>query len=324
MGTPDFAAGILKMVLDSPLIELAAVYTRPDRPAGRGRLLQASAVKTLALERGLPVIQPRHFGPSPEGDAACRELAALAPDLILAAAYGLLLPQRVLDIPALMPLNVHASLLPRYRGAAPVQRAIMNADQLTGVTIMRMEAALDSGPILLQRAMGIDLNDTAGDLLRELSDEGGLLLLEAVRRLAAGILRPVAQDSSLASCAPRLSKEEGRVDLSLPAHALHARIRGLTPWPGALLILRRPGREDLAVAALPGRYPETGPLPEAQASAPDPGAPAGVRGEALLVRCGDGCYAFPTLRPAGRPGMSGRAFFNGYLKDAPEACFQSP
>jgi methionyl-tRNA formyltransferase len=225
-----------------------------------------------------------------------------------------------------MPVNVHASLLPRYRGAAPVQRAIMNGDAFTGITIMRMEAALDAGPLLLQRAVGIDLNDTAADLRGELADEGGLLLLEAVRRLAEGTLLPIPQDAGRATCAPRLTKEEGRIDLSLPAHALHARIRGLTPWPGALLVLRRPGREDLPAIASPGRYPETGPLPEpAGANAlPDPGVLAGVRGEALLVRCGDGCYAFPALRPAGKQTMSGRAFFNGYIKDAPGARFLRP
>jgi methionyl-tRNA formyltransferase len=202
----------------------------------------------------------------------------------------------------------------------------MNGDTLTGVTVMRMEAALDAGPVLLQRAVGIDLNDTAADLLRELADEGGALLLEAVNRLIAGTLCPVLQDSGRATCAPRLTREEGRIDLSLPAHALHARMRGLIPWPGVLLILRRPGREDLATAALPGRYPETGPLPEpAGADAcREPGAIAGCRGEALLVRCGDGCYAFPALRPAGKQTMSGRAFFNGYIKDAPGACFLRP
>jgi methionyl-tRNA formyltransferase len=324
MGTPDFAARILDRALTSPLLEVAAVYTRPDRPAGRGNRLQAPPVKTLALARGLPVMQPRSFGSSPGGDEACRELASLAPDLLLVAAYGLILPQRVLDIPALLPLNVHASLLPRYRGAAPIQRAIMNADSLTGVTIMRMEADLDAGPILLQRAVGIDLNDTAADLHRELADEGGALLLEAVDRLIAGTLRPIPQDAGRATCAPRLTKEEGRIDLSLPAYALHARIRGLTPWPGALLVLRRPGRDDVAATALPGRYPETGPLPDEADARPEPGSVAGVRGDALLVRCGDGWYAFPSLRPAGKTAMSGRAFFNGYIKDALGAHFLRP
>ncbi|MDR2076307.1 MAG: methionyl-tRNA formyltransferase [Desulfovibrio sp.] len=326
MGTPDFAARILGRVLASPLLEVAVVCTQPDRPAGRGNRLHPPPVKVLALERGLRVLQPRNFGPSPEGEAACRELAAQVPDLLLVAAYGLLLPRRVLDIPALMPVNVHASLLPRYRGAAPVQRAIMNGDPLTGVSIMRMETALDAGPILLQRAVGIGLNDTAADLLGELADEGGALLLEFADRLLAGALRPIPQDAGRATCAPRLTKEEGRMDFALPAHALHARIRGLTPWPGALLTLRRPGREDLAVTAFPGHYPETGPLPDpAGADArPDPGAVSGVRGEALLVRCGDGCYAFPALRPAGKQRMSGRAFFNGYVKDAPDARFLRP
>ncbi|MDR2160832.1 MAG: methionyl-tRNA formyltransferase [Desulfovibrio sp.] len=324
MGTPEFAARILERLLQSPLLRVAAVYTRPDRPAGRGNRLQAPPVKALALERGLPVKQPRHFRPCAEGDAACRELASLAPDLLLVAAYGLILPQRVLDIPSLMPVNVHASLLPRYRGAAPIQRAVMNAETCTGVTIMRMEADLDSGPVLLQRAVGVGINDTAGDLIQELADEGGSLLLDALDRLAAGSLRPIAQEEERATLAPKLAREDGRGDPALPAYSLHALARGLTPWPGLLLALRRSGQRDLAVAAMPGLYPESGPLPGEPGPRQEPGSIAGTRGEALLMRCGDGCYAFPALRPAGGKTMSGRAFFNGYLKDFPDALFLRP
>ena len=341
MGTPAFAARILAAVLESSLVHVAAVYTQPDRPSGRGNQLKAPEVKELALERGLPVYQPEHFKRTPEGDAAVEALAALKPDVLLVAAYGLLLPQRVLDIPTRMPINVHASLLPRYRGAAPIQRAIMNGDAVTGLTIMRMEAALDSGPILLQRAMGIDLNDTSASLHDELAAEGGSLLVEALGRLAVGSLRSFPQDDSLATYAPKLTKEEAFLDLRQPVHTLHARIRGLSPWPGAMLLLRRPDQPDLQVSLPPGTYPITGPLPDAAkeggamcaagegGSEPSPCSPGSILRDggslapqdALLVRCGDGWYAFPELRPAGKKTMSGRAFFNGYLKDALGAHF---
>jgi methionyl-tRNA formyltransferase len=330
MGTPLFAARILERVLTSSSLELAGVYTQPDRPAGRGHQLKASEVKSLALEHGLPVYQPLNFKQTPEGDRAVAELAALKPDILLVAAYGLILPQRVLDIPARMPVNVHASLLPRYRGAAPVQRAVINGDTFTGVTIMRIEAALDSGPILMQRATGIDINETSDVLLEELASEGGDLLLETLDRLLAGTLRPFPQDNNLATYAAKLTKQEALVKLTLPAHALHARIRGLTPWPGPCLTLQRPGLEDLTVALSPGVYPYTGPRPDetpCPGQLPQPGefmlpSPSSPYPDCLLVRCADGWYAFPALRPAGKKFMSGRAFFNGYLKETPNARFR--
>lgn len=349
MGTPAFAAKILSIVLDSSGVDIVAVYTQPDRPSGRGRQHRASDVKELALDRGLPVFQPEHFKPGAEGDAAVAELAALRPDVLLVAAYGLLLPQRVLDIPACMPINVHASLLPKYRGAAPIQRAIMNGDPFTGITIMHMEAALDSGPILLQKAVGIDMNDTSASLHDELAVVGGILLVDALARLSAGKLKAFAQDSSRSSYAAKLSKEEATLDLRLPVYVLHSRLRGLSPWPGGGLVLRRSGHEDLAVTVIPGCWPLNGPLPDTvddsrlatipgekssrpgtiflgtarthTASAPAAGT---LPEDALLVRCGDGWYAFPELRPAGKKSMPGRAFFNGYLKDSPDAHFVIP
>ena len=320
MGTPDFAATILKALLKSPQAQLLAVYTQPDRPAGRGKKLTAPPVKELALEHGLPVLQPLNFKPGP---AACHELTALRPDVLLVAAYGLILPQRVLDIPNLMPLNVHASLLPKYRGAAPIQRAVMEGEPVTGVTIMRMEAGLDTGPILMQRAVGIDINDTSATLHDELAEEGAVLLLQALERLRAGALPAVAQDDARATHAAKLSKEESLLDFSLPPEQLHARIRGLTPWPGALMYLHRDGREPLAVHPAPGQFPLTAAMREACA----PGAPGqepriiGLIDGALLVTCGTGCYAFTGLRPAGKHSMDAAAFFNGYLAAAPEARF---
>ena len=327
MGTPEFAAAILDRLLNSPHVECAAAYTQPDRPAGRGKKLTPPPVKILAQERGLPVFQPSHFKVNPEGDAAVHELAALKPDVLVVAAYGLILPRRVLDIPGLMPVNVHASLLPKYRGAAPIQRAVMNGESVTGVTIMRMEAGLDTGPMLMQRAVGIDINDTSATLHDELAREGAELLLLALERLRAGSLPAIPQDDSRATYAAKLTKEESLIDFSLPPEALHARIRGLTPWPGAVMHLHREGREPLPVTAAPGLFPLTSAMREACPSRPaaevhaGQGAIIGLVDNALLVTAAAGCYAFTSLRPAGKKSLDASAFANGYLTGFPGAFF---
>ena len=320
MGTPDFAATILQALLGSPHVQLLAAYTQPDRPAGRGKKLTPPPVKLLAQEHGLPVFQPQNFKSDADGDAACLDLAALQPDILAVAAYGLILPQRVLDIPRLMPMNVHASLLPRYRGAAPIQRAIMAGEFVTGVTIMRMEAGLDTGPILMQRAVGITESDTSAALHDELAQEGAKLLLLALGRLRAGSLRAIAQDETRATHAPKLRKEECLLDFSLPPERLHAQIRGLTPWPGALMYLQRQGKEPLAVHPGPGRFPGPAARTE-QIPGQAPGHILGLVEGSLLVTCGDGCYAFTSLRPAGKNSMDAAAFVNGYLNGFPEAFF---
>lgn len=323
MGTPDFAATILERLLDdaSP-VTVAAVYTQPDRRSGRGRRLLPPPVKQLALRRGLRVLQPLHFKNDSDGDEAFSVLRDMAPDVLVVAAYGLILPRRVLDIPRLMPVNVHASLLPKYRGAAPIQRAIMAGDAVTGITIMRMEASLDAGPILLQRAVGIGINDTSGMLHDELAREGAELLIQTLERLSAGALAAMPQDDALATSAPKLDKREGAVDFSLPPGVLHARIRGVTPKPGAFMYLHRRGDEPLQVQVGPGVFPLTGVMKEAAASAlacqsekNAAGASVlGVADNALLLTAGDGCYAFSTLKPAGKNVMDGLAFYNGYIK----------
>ena len=327
MGTPDFAAAILERLLDFAGVRVLAAYCQPDRPAGRGKALRPPAVKTLAEKRDIAVRQPLHFKSGEEGDRAVRELAALEPDVLVVAAYGLILPQRVLDIPALLPVNVHASLLPRYRGAAPIQRAIMNGDSVTGVTIMKMEAGLDTGPILMQRAVGIGLNDTSEDMHRELAAEGAELLVAALERLRAGALAAIPQEEGRATYARKLGKEESLLDLSLSAAGLHARIRALTPWPGAALRLLRPGQDDLMVQVSPGIFPVPAfavEQDEAERTANDgslSGDILGVADDALFVACGDGAYAFTSLRPSGKKSMGGKAFFNGYLAACPGARF---
>ena len=184
MGTPDFAAASLRHLLTWGGCDIVGVYAQPDRPCGRGQICTPPPVKVLAMEKRLPVFQPLNFKAQPEVD----QLAALKPDLLLVAAYGLILPQSVLDIPPLGALNVHASLLPEYRGAAPIHRAIMDGRHVTGITIMRMEAGLDTGDILLQRSLAIGIEDTAQTLHDELAEMGGRLLVDALELVAQTLL----------------------------------------------------------------------------------------------------------------------------------------
>lgn len=329
MGTPDFAAIILEQLLRSPHVSMQAVFTQPDRPAGRGNKLLPPSVKRLAREHNLPVLQPENFRSGNDGEHAFQALNDVKPDILVVAAYGLILPQRVLDVPRLMPVNVHASLLPKYRGAAPIQRAVMAGDSVTGVTIMRMEATLDTGPILMQRAVGIDINDTSATLHDELAREGADLLILALERLRAGALCAVTQDDELATYADKLTKKESELDFSLSPITMHARIRGLTTWPGASMYLHRKEHEPLLVQTAPGRYPLTHAMKDMADSFlssrvthnPEKGAILGVVEKALLLTCGDGCYAFTSLRPAGKKSMDGLAFYNGYLAGTKGAYF---
>jgi methionyl-tRNA formyltransferase len=306
MGTPDFAAAVLKEVAAWEGGEVVAVYTQPDRPAGRGKKLKASATKELALELGYPVYQPKNF----RDDADVAALAALEPDVLVVAAYGLLLPQRVLDIPRLGPYNVHGSLLPQYRGAAPIQRAVMNGDRVSGVTIMKMEAGLDSGPMLLQQAVSIEPEDTAGTLFDTLAEHGAKVMVGALSMIAEGRAAFVAQNEELVTHAAKISPEEEWVDWNMDAARIHNIIRGLTPAPGAKSVLRIEGREDLALRIEPGQ-------PVEQGSDAAPGTVLGMDGDALLVACGQGAYRVTHLRPAGKSTMSARDFFNGRLRGLP-------
>jgi methionyl-tRNA formyltransferase len=232
MGSPDFALPVLRSLLQSAH-EVVAVYTQPDRPAGRGRALQAPPAKTLALAHGVPVFQPARVS-APDSVV---ELARLAPDLIAIAAYGQILKQPVLDLPRRGVLNVHPSLLPRHRGAAPVAAAILAGDEETGVTIMRTELALDAGPILAQRRVPISPHDTTGTLTERLAEEGADLLMEVLPAWLEGGLTPTPQDASKATYAPTLRKEDGRVDWGLPAEDIWRRARAFTPWPGPFTYL---------------------------------------------------------------------------------------
>ena len=225
-GTPEFAAEHLKALLDSPH-DVVAVYTQPDRPAGRGQKLMPSPVKQLAALHGIPVLQP----PTLRAPEAQAELAALTPDLMVVVAYGLILPQAVLDIPRLGCINSHASLLPRWRGAAPIQRAVQAGDAESGVTVMRMEAGLDTGPMLLKVSTPISDQDTGGSLHDRLASLGPAAVLQAVAGLEDGSLTGEVQDDSLATYAHKLNKDEARLDWTRPAVELERLVRAFNPWP---------------------------------------------------------------------------------------------
>ncbi|MBY7902799.1 methionyl-tRNA formyltransferase [Vibrio fluvialis] len=225
-GTPDFAARHLAALLSSEH-EVIAVYTQPDRPAGRGKKLTASPVKNLALEHNIPVYQPENF----KSDEAKQELAALNADIMVVVAYGLLLPKAVLDTPKLGCINVHGSILPRWRGAAPIQRSIWAGDSETGVTIMQMDVGLDTGDMLKIATLPIEASDTSGSMYDKLAELGPQALVECLSDIAQGTAVAVKQDDALANYAQKLSKEEAKIDWTLSAQAIERCVRAFNPWP---------------------------------------------------------------------------------------------
>ena len=227
-GTPDFAAEHLNTLIASEH-NVIGVYSQPDRPAGRGRKLVASPVKALALAHNIPVFQPVNF----KSEEAVAQLSALKADLMVVVAYGLILPQVVLDTPKLGCINVHASLLPRWRGAAPIHRSLLAGDEKTGVTIMQMDKGLDTGDMLIKAECNILATDTSKILHDRLISIGGPALIEACLQLEAGTTKPIKQDDGLANYAHKLEKTEGLINWQESADAICRKIRGLTPWPGA-------------------------------------------------------------------------------------------
>ena len=225
-GTPDFAARHLAALLSSEH-EVIAVYTQPDRPAGRGKKLTASPVKNIALEHDIPVYQPENF----KSDEAKQQLAELNADIMVVVAYGLLLPQAVLDTPKLGCINVHGSILPRWRGAAPIQRSIWAGDAETGVTIMQMDIGLDTGDMLKIATLPIEATDTSASMYEKLADLGPQALIDCLADIAADKAVPVKQDDELANYAKKLSKEEARINWSDDAAHIERCVRAFNPWP---------------------------------------------------------------------------------------------
>ena len=292
-GTPEFAAEHLKALLNTPY-EIVAVYTQPDRPAGRGQKLMPSPVKQLALEHNIPVMQP----PTLRAPEAQAELAALKPDLMVVVAYGLILPQVVLDIPRLGCINSHASLLPRWRGAAPIQRAIEAGDGESGVTVMRMEAGLDTGPMLLKVKTPITSEDTGGSLHDRLAELGPPAVIEAIAGLAAGTLQGEVQDDSLATYAHKLNKDEARIDWNRPASELERQIRAFNPWPICHTTLKGEAMKVLAAEIPYVKHVNT------------PGEVIGATKNGLIVSCGRGALSLTRLQLPGGKALNFSDFFN--------------
>lgn len=312
MGTPDFAAVILRKLLSWEGGRVSAVYTQPDRPAGRGNRLKASAVKEVALEYGLPLYQPLSL----KGQAEKDELAALKPDILAVAAYGLLLPEDVLSIPRLAPINVHGSILPAYRGAAPIQRAIMDGCTETGISIMHMRYALDAGPVYASRAIPT-AGHTAQSMHDALAELGADMLIEVLNEFAEGrVPTCTEQDEALATYARKISKADGYIDWSESAECIDARIRGVTPWPGAQADFVCGGREPMRVIV------ESGHAASGCSSAGAPGDIVITPQSELGVATGSGLYIIDRVRPSGRKSMDAAAFRNGYVKEA--ACLRCP
>lgn len=290
-GTPEFAAEHLKALLDSPY-EIVAVYTQPDRPAGRGQKLMPSAVKALAVAHGIPVLQPQTL----RNAEAQAELAALQPDLMVVVAYGLILPQAVLDIPRLRCINSHASLLPRWRGAAPIQRAVEAGDTESGVTVMRMEAGLDTGPMLLKVATPISAEDTGGSLHDRLAQMGPPAVVQAIAGLADGSLQGEVQNDALATYAHKLNKDEARLDWRRPAVELERLIRAFNPWPVCHSTLDGESVKVLAANVAAGKG--------------EPGEILSASKDGLVVACGDQALSLTRLQLPGGKALTFSDLFN--------------
>jgi methionyl-tRNA formyltransferase len=309
MGTPHFAAPSLKAVATNSApgriwptgLDLVGVVTRPDKPVGRSRAPVPSPVKLLALELRLPVFQPGSFR-KPENVALLRRLA---PDVIIVAAFGQILPAEVLSLPEHCSLNVHASLLPRHRGASPVAAAILAGDEQTGVTIMKMEEGLDTGPILAQSAVTIGEHDTTGALIWRLADLGAQLLIETLPRWLAGGLAPTPQDVSMATMTRLLRKEDGQIDWTQPAVVIDRQVRAYMPWPGAFTTF---GGKQLKI--LQARQATD--VADSRSAPPGTIFPAREEGQELLACvCGQGALVLEMIQLEGRRALSAAEFLRG-------------
>jgi methionyl-tRNA formyltransferase len=289
MGTPAFAAVALKAVLDAGH-DVAGAYSQPPRPKGRGMATRKSPVHALAEEQGIAVRTPASL----RNEAEIAAFAALRADVAVVAAYGLILPKAILDAPRHGCLNIHASLLPRWRGAAPIQRAIMAGDAETGVTIMQMDEGLDTGPMLLKQALPIGRDMNAGALHDALAELGARLICEALGQLPAG-LRPIAQPAEGATYAAKITKEECRIDWRLSAAELDRQVRGLSPAPGAFTELKGERLTILAADVLP-----------------QSGTPGTVLDDRLAIACGAGALRPTLVKRAGKRAMSAEELLRGF------------
>lgn len=292
-GTPEFAAEHLRALLTADH-EIVAVYTQPDRPAGRGRKLQPSPVKALALEHNLPVFQPLNF----KAPSEVEQLAGLNADVMVVVAYGLILPQAVLNVPKFGCVNVHASLLPRWRGAAPIHRALLAGDSQTGVTIMQMDQGLDTGDMLTKAQCDILPTDTSATLHDRLIELGGPALVTTLAHIERDTLIPEPQDDTLATYAHKLEKSEGRVHWSATAEDIDRQIRGLTPWPGTFTYWNGDTCRILSADVLP------------QAASKAPGDIERLDDDAIVVATASRCLSITRIQLPGKKAMAVKDLLN--------------
>lgn len=300
MGTPEFALPSLKALLDSGE-NVVCVVTQPDRPRGRGRKVMAPPVKELALAASLPVLQPERI----RGEEFHGILRDFKPDIIVLVAFGKILPASIITLPPLGTINVHGSLLPRYRGAAPIQWALVNGEEETGVTVMQMDEGIDTGDILLQESIAIMPQDTAGTLSAKLAELGGKTLVRALDLLRSDSIQPLQQDDARASYAPILQKEDGVVDWSQPAKRISGLIRGLDPWPATVTTLA--GRRLRLFS------PQVEENSSCCSTFPEPGTICRADRNGLLVTTGNGCLLIREVQPEGARRMEVAAFISGRL-----------
>lgn len=296
MGTPDFAAASLRALYDAPEAEVVGVFTQPDKPVGRKRVLEKPPVKLLAEERGTPVFQPSKM----RDGTAMEIIRALRPELIAVVAYGRILPDDILEYPRYGTINIHGSLLPKYRGAAPIQWAVINGEEETGVTAMYLASELDSGDMIAKKTTKIGENETSGELFERLSALGAELLCETVAAIAAGTAGREPQEHEKATFAPPLTKEMAEIDFTKPTRLVLAHIRGMDPWPIATAVLG--GRKfkiyrARAAEGLPGA---------------EPGTVIAAGKEGVTVATGDGAVAITELQAPGGKRMAASDYLRGH------------
>lgn len=307
MGTPDFSLPCLSALVGSAH-EVAGVVTQPDRPKGRGKALQAPPVKRLAIENDIPVFQPEDI------NKEVRVISDLAPDCIVTVAYGQLLSKEILEIPRRGCVNVHASLLPALRGASPIQWAIINGDEVTGITTMLMDTGMDTGDILLQREAPIGPEDDAGALHDALAGVGAEVLLETLRGLEEGSMTPKPQDHSRATNAPAIRKDMGRIDWCSPARSVVNLIRGCAPWPSAFTFHKKKMIKLWKASVVDEKQPAEG----------EPGTIAAAGEGGIRVAAGDGTVYITELQREGRKRLGAEAFLRGYRLGAGERFSAEP
>jgi methionyl-tRNA formyltransferase len=295
-GTPAFAVPSLRALLADPYFQVAGVVTQPDRPRGRGKKTARPPVKDAALEAGVPLYQPEKI----KSESSLDYFKRVAPDVVVIIAYGQIIPAALIAIPRLGWINLHGSLLPKYRGAAPINWAIINGEKVTGLTTMQIDAGLDTGPMLLKYQTGIGPDETAPELYAQLAEAGAPLMVETLKKLDRGESTPTPQDNSQATYAPPLKKEDGRIDWFLSAPKIYNRIRGLQPWPGAFTTFRG------ATCRIWGK-----PLKPVAAGGP-PGIILPTQEDGLLVICGGSTVLHvEQIQIEGRNRITDREFMNG-------------